>query len=306
MPLYDPGSPTSNADALRMPVQALDGLAVSGSVTSAAVLFSQDMLGYQSITVQVTSAGTTCTITYENSDDNTNWVNAAGISSTLATTGNAAVTSTTTGLWIFPRRGRYFRARVSTYTSGTVTVTGNCHLAPTIPLLSAQVNGTVNESGGVSGAVPVTIACEGRTSSKTSVGNAQIVRPIATVDGRQIFKPHSIPENQISYAAAANGISNTTTAVTIFAAAGASIRNYLTHLDLSWNALGAGSEVAIRDGAGGTVLWRGVVPITTPGSMTIQFDTPLKGTANTLMEVVTLTASVTGALYVNAEGYVGP
>jgi len=37
--------------------------------------------------------------------------------------------------------------------------------------------------------------------------------------------------------------------------------------------------------------------------MSIQFPVPLKGTANTLMEVVTLTASGAGAVYVNAQGF---
>jgi hypothetical protein len=69
-------------------------------------------------------------------------------------------------------------------------------------------------------------------------------------------------------------------------------------------ALGAATELAIRDGAAGTVLWR--EKIGTPGvpqGVSINFQTPLRGTANTLLEVVTLTASGTGAVYFNAQGY---
>jgi hypothetical protein len=69
-------------------------------------------------------------------------------------------------------------------------------------------------------------------------------------------------------------------------------------------ALGTASEVAIRDGAAGTVLWR--QKIGTGGQtngLAINFQTPLRGTANTLLEVVTLTASGTGAVYFNAQGY---
>jgi len=107
-----------------------------------------------------------------------------------------------------------------------------------------------------------------------------------------------------SYAAAASGITNTTTAVTIAAAAGASLRNYLTGLQIFSDTLGTATEIAIRDGAAGTVLWRG--KIGTGGSFVgaeIKFTCPLKGTANTLMEFVTLTASGTGSVYVNAQGY---
>jgi hypothetical protein len=108
-----------------------------------------------------------------------------------------------------------------------------------------------------------------------------------------------------SYAAATGGIVNTTTAVTIKAAAGASVRNYVSSCTISHDALGAVTEVAIRDGAGGTVLWRGKVQTAAAEDRTISFPVPLKGTANTLLEVVTLSATVTGAVFVNCQGFTG-
>jgi|GEM_PF-2242478 len=108
-----------------------------------------------------------------------------------------------------------------------------------------------------------------------------------------------------NYAAGASGIVNTTTAVTIKGASGAGLRNYITALQIDAEALGTATEVAIRDGAGGTVLWR--MKIGTGGLLagrSIVFPTPLKGTANTLLEIVTLTASGTGAVYANAQGFV--
>lgn len=107
-----------------------------------------------------------------------------------------------------------------------------------------------------------------------------------------------------SYAAASGGITNTTTAVTIKAAAGASVRNYLCTLSLSHDTLGAATELAIRDGAAGTVIWRGKLQTTAIEGPMITFTPCLKGTANTLMEAVTLTA-VTGGVYANASGYTG-
>ncbi len=97
-----------------------DTLTGSASVTSATNLFSLDLLGYNTITVQVTSAGTTCTITYEASDDNSTWV-AVPMDTLSATTTAPATTSTTVGLRGRSTTSRYFRARVSTYGSGTVT-----------------------------------------------------------------------------------------------------------------------------------------------------------------------------------------
>ena len=109
-----------------------------------------------------------------------------------------------------------------------------------------------------------------------------------------------------SYAAAASGIVNTTTAVTIKAApAPATWRNYITDLQFMAEALGAATELAIRDGAGGTVLWRikiGTGGLT--GGLSVNFQSPLRGSPGNLLEVVTLTASTTGAVYFNAQGFI--
>lgn len=112
-----------------------------------------------------------------------------------------------------------------------------------------------------------------------------------------------ITSTQWQYAAASGGISNTTTAVPI-KAADATLRNYITSIQIIATALGAATEIAIRDGAGGAVLWRGYIGTAGAlGGMEIAFQVPLKGTAATLLEVVTLTASITGSVYVNAQGF---
>lgn len=110
------------------------------------------------------------------------------------------------------------------------------------------------------------------------------------------------------YTAASSGIVNTTTAVTIKAASGdASLRSYVTGIQIVAEALGVATEVAIRDGAGGTVLWRAKIGTAgLLGGMSMTFPTPVRSSLNTLLEVVTLTASVTGAVYVNAQGYSAP
>lgn len=106
-----------------------------------------------------------------------------------------------------------------------------------------------------------------------------------------------------NYAPPVAGILNTTVAVTIKGAVSGQ-RNYLTGLQLTSEVLGTATELALRDGAGGTVLWRCKLPAA--GGIPLQpliFDPPLKGTAGNLLEVVTLTASGTGAVYVNAQGF---
>ena len=291
-----------------LPVAQADGLAVSGTATSAAVLFTTSMVNYESITVQITSAGTNCVVTYEQSEDQTTWYSVSGISVTNAGASAPSSGTTSVAMYIFPRKGTYFRARVATYglAGSTVTAIGTLSKAPVNLTVEARLGGYANEGAAIINQ-PVPICLEGRTSSKTSVTSGQAVRPIATVDGRQITRLNSIPENEWQYAAASGGITNTTTAATLVAAQAAGVRNYLTSLQLSSDALGAATEIAIRDGAGGTVLWRGKIGIAgIAGVSNIEFSNPLKSTAATLLEVVTLTASVTGGVYVNAQGYKAP
>lgn len=108
--------------------------------------------------------------------------------------------------------------------------------------------------------------------------------------------------NAWAYAAPTGGIDGSTTAVTIKAAAGAGVRNYITDLQISHATLANATELAIRDGAGGTVLWRMTLGTTAVECLPIQFATPLMGSYNTLLEVVTLT-SAAGDVLVNAQGF---
>ena len=49
------------------------------SVTSATVLFTVDMTNWRSVLLQVTSAGNSCTVTYECSNDQVTWIPVMGI-----------------------------------------------------------------------------------------------------------------------------------------------------------------------------------------------------------------------------------
>jgi hypothetical protein len=264
------------------------------------------MLNYESITVQVTSAGTSCTITYETSDDNSNWISTSGLVASNTGQNLLSTTSTAAGMSQFARKGLYFRARVSTYGSGTVTVISTLSKVPVAQFSGVYTYGTGSEGGvTISNLTPVGV--EARTSSKTTVSNGQFVRPIATLDGRQIVRLDAIPENEWSYVAASGGITNTTTAVALAAGAGSGVRNYITSLQVSSDALGTATEVVIRDGVGGAVLWRTKIGTAgTVGIQNIRFHPPLRGSTNTILEAACVTATGTGSIYLNAQGYKAP
>lgn len=195
----------------------------------------------------------------------------------------------------------FFRARV-TKASTAAAATDSALAVALHP--SSPLNGQSGSGVAIAGN-PVRVAGRG-VSANYSVATGQTTDLAATLQGVLVTRPWNIPESDWLYAAAAGGILNTTVAVTIKAAAAAGIRNYLTSITIMAEALGAATEVAIRDGAAGTVIWRTKIPTGGLPTTTITFANPLKGTAATLMEVVTLTASVTGAVYVNAQGYIAP
>lgn len=125
----------------------------------------------------------------------------------------------------------------------------------------------------------------------------------ALTDGSQITKPYAASGADWAYAAATGGIVSSTAGVTIKAAAGVGIRNYITSLQVNSQTLSGVNEVMIRDGASGTVLWRCCTGSTgMPNGMAITFPVPLKGSANTLLEVA-LANSTTGGVFVGAQGY---
>ena len=313
--IFNGGSAVSASNPL--PVAQTDGLTVSGTVIGteanqatsgiATVLFTTSMLNYESITVQVTSAGSSCTVTYETSDDNSNWISIGGLSFTNTGGSALATTSSAVGGIQFTRKGLYFRARVSAYGSGTVTAIGTLSKAPVFQQGLTYIGGGASAEGGGAGTLPIAIAAEARTSSKANVSNATLVRPIATTDGRLIVRLDAIPENEWSYVAASGGITNTTTAVSIAGGAGSGIRNYVTSLQVSSDTLGTATEVVIQDGVAGAILWRAKIGTAgTVGIQDIRFHPPLRGSTNTLLQAACVTATGTGSIYINAQGYKAP
>ena len=155
------------------------------SLSAAGILFTQDVSNYGSVAVHVTSPGTTCTITYEASNDNTTWYSVAGYTPLNSGSTTPVSTSTAAILLIFPCLARYFRARVSTYTSGTVTVLAEFR-AEAIPQLGVFVanaaasalpiafSGTVAPASSATGAMTkarvMSAASTNATSVKASAG----------------------------------------------------------------------------------------------------------------------------------------
>lgn len=107
------------------------------------------------------------------------------------------------------------------------------------------------------------------------------------------------PTTYWAYASPTGGLTDTSDA-TAKAASGAGIRNYVGAIQAA-NSSATASEIVIKDGAS-TVLWRGYLPATS-GTLSVRFDPPLRGTANTATVVAMITTGT--ATRVSIQGYTG-
>ena len=124
---------------------------LSGVGTLIAATDSGDM---SHVTIQLTGTFS-LTVVFEQSIDNTNWVSAYlarsdSIGSQLVT----SVAGSTAGIWGGTLQGRYFRARVSAYTSGTITATADFGSAPVFPVNQQVQIAGANGSGAVASITP--------------------------------------------------------------------------------------------------------------------------------------------------------
>lgn len=275
-----------------------------------------DVNGYRSGSIQIGTSGSVTGggLTLECSADNVTfyaipYVNQSATQSGPATASSSAINpsfSVGNAILTFNIPARYIRLRISSAVTGGGSVQVISRFSQTsyspITVQTFIANGQSAHSAAIAGN-PVRTGGAVTTTLDTTLVNADSCNTMMTTAGQTITKEFGSAENDWSYAAASGGIVNTTTAVTIKAAGAAGIRNYLPSIDLYAETLGAATEFAIRDGAGGTVLWRQKIPTTGMAPFTREFKPPLRGSAATLMEVVTLTASISGAVYFNGDGY---
>lgn len=152
------------------------------------------------------------------------------------------------------------------------------------------------------GANPFQMGLEARLTNPTAVGDGDNVRAQADVMGRPTVNLFSVADLWWSRAPAAAEMVSSTADVVLKAAAGAGLRNCLTGFQLAWGSLSGAADLVIKDGS--TVLWRVGLPSGAAGVLPpMHFLTPLRGSANTALNAA-LSASVTGGVYLNAQGIV--
>lgn len=155
---------------------------------------------------------------------------------------------------------------------------------------------TATHSTTSSGA-PVRIGGRVNTAADITLIQGDVSDLFMTSAGQAVTKPFGTAELDWQYAAVTGGIINTTDVI-VKAAAGASVRNYVTALQYR-NTNAVATELVIKDGT--TVIWRVLAPANMASSEDVVFITPLKGTANTAVNVACITTGA--AVYINLQGY---
>lgn len=161
-----------------------DALVTAGNVTATGAVVAVPTAGFAGGSFHVTSAGTTCTITYEQSNDNVTWA-ALPVISLATATATPVLTSNAAGIYGFVSSAAYVRARVSTYTSGTVAVSlaqkrvaqhvsGTSLAGGAASIGSVSVSGTINTSTGYTDSS--TALAAGATFTGTGRGSAALVQ----------------------------------------------------------------------------------------------------------------------------------
>lgn len=269
----------------------------------AGVICDLDTSQSEAISLDLRGIFTGSAVAYEKSNDGTEWIPVEGYAESPSANRGQTQASGAGFFIIMPTSSMRFRVRASVIGFDTISVF--VAMLSKVPKIFREINVAVGRSAHDAAVAdpPVRVGARARSTNLAAVASDDATDLVATTQGVMVSRPYSIPEVEWSHAGAASGIVNTTTAVQIKAAAASGVRNYITGITIQAEPLGTATEFVIRNGAGGAVLFRMKIPTTGLALTPIVFSSPIKSSAATLLEVATLTASGTGAVYFNANGY---
>lgn len=162
---------------------------------------------------------------------------------------------------------------------------------------AAQVQGTVAHDSAAANN-PVLTGLTAATAMPTAVADADVVRAIGDIYGRQIVVLNSMPEKWEKYTSPSDITDTADDAV--FGAVG-SVKHYITHFSAMNAHATVGTWVYLKDGS--TVIYSGYCAAG-GGGFAATFPTPIAGTANTAINVANATTGA--ATRVNVSGYQAP
>lgn len=274
-------------------------LPIIGTISANAQTVFADIAGSAQVVLTLTGTFASHGVAFEVSYDSTNgtdgnWVRMAATRSdkSVTETSSTTVSSVPNYAWVIPTLGaQYVRVRATSHSSGNAI----WRIQPCSEQYFNTEPTAALQSGNAVAGGPMRIGARAKSTSPT-VASDQVVDTIATLNGAIVVRPHAIPEACWQ----GTGSLTTTADLVIKAAAGASVRNYLT--DFSYqNTSATATGVVIKDGATTIAIFQAPANMAAPAVISLQC--PLRGTANTAINIAAL---VTGAnVLVNACGHTG-
>lgn len=303
-------SANANAATTRVAASLDIASSVTGSAAAAADLSNMPFAvgkSAQAVIVHVTA--NTATANFEFSADGaTAYIAVLCWQSTGSGSGNSTSAPTTTGVWICPVQGTHFKVRQSG--AGGVTATVTPVSRPQMNVIGVNISQTLTIQGSgahdaaISG-IGVRTGCRARTSQyATTIVNDDNADTQCDLNGAATVKPYSVSGSDWTATSGTTALT-TNTSTQMVALAGVSIRNYATACQFYNTHATVSTTVSVLDGNGGAALWTGYIPAITAAlpvvPTIVRFPTPLKGTANTRMDV---SLGTTGAnVFWNCQGY---
>ncbi|QGH73589.1 MAG: hypothetical protein [Siphoviridae sp. ct7UA22] len=261
---------------------------------------AMDVGAYESLSFYIAGTFTTLGLAFEASPNSTNGVDgnwyAIAANRTVNGMSEAGLSNTSAVPqygWSVPLAGAgWFRVRCTAIASGSVTVMAMPSYN-SAGFTGIVINGPTAHDGAITGS-PVRVAGKSVTTLPAAVSAASDVTDISlTMQGAVITSTHVAPSARLRNTL----LLTTTTDTSLFAAAGAGNVNNL--VDLHCINVGASAvDLIIKDGS--TVIWQLPLPPNVP--VLLDWDLPIRGTANTVVNVA-LSAASTG-VRVNATGFV--
>jgi hypothetical protein len=258
-------------------------LSVAFTTSTVQAVGSTDAGNYRWVSVHITSQGGSSTVTFQTSNDNSNWVSTAlNFSTSVAT---LPATSTTSSGVVFqgPLQGRYFRLNVTGIASGT---TAGTIVFSALPTAMNVVGGQVTQSGtwttgsnsATGSAVPANAFYKGllaQTANPSAASAGNLVGALADKLGKQVVvgSIRDLKVNQITT------ITTSTSETTVLTAVAS------TFLDvygvIVTNTSATAVTVAFKDSTGGTTQFNIAVPAgETRGFMLPESAAIKQGTVN--------------------------
>jgi hypothetical protein len=258
-------------------------LSVPFTTTTAQAVGSTDAGNYRWVSIHITTQGGSSTVTFQTSNDNTNWVSTAlNFSTSVAT---VPTTSTTSAGVVFqgPLQARYFRLNVTGIVSGT---TAGTIVFSALPTAMNVVGGQVTQSGtwtvgsnsATGSAVPANAFYKGllaQTANPSAASAGNLVGALADKLGKQVVvgSIRDLKVNQITT------ITTSTAETTVLTAVASTFLDVYGAIVTNTSATAV--TVAFKDSTGGTTQFNIAVPAgETRGFMLPESAAIKQGTVN--------------------------